>query len=233
VHVDAPVGVPGATALGFLIARRLRSAGKTARILDDRYLQLAAQRSVRCRTAVSASAEPARRRGLPAGAVAGAAVITGLALAGLLSQHRNGTPATELVEGRVAVRIPADWPVRRVTEGPGSARLEAVSPSDPGAVLHITQSPVPTDDLAATAKELQLAAQTQPPGVFIDFNAADRQAGRPAVTYREVRPGHDIRWTVVVTGRVRIGIGCQSAPGRSDDVAGACAQAISSAREIS
>jgi type VII secretion-associated protein (TIGR03931 family) len=69
--------------------------------------------------------------------------------------------------------------------------------------------------------------------VFVDFNAADRKAGRPAVTYREVRSGHDIRWTVVVTGRVRIGVGCQSATGRSDHVEGACAQAISSAREIS
>ena len=83
---------------------------------------------------------------------------------------------------------------------------------DPGAILHITQSRVPTADLAATADALRSAAAAQPPGVFVDFRPDDRRAGRPAVTYREVRPGHDIRWTVVVAGRVRISIGCQSTP---------------------
>ena len=115
------------------------------------------------------------------------------------------------------MQIPADWSVQRITGGPGSARVQVVSPVDPGAILHITQSRVPTADLAATADALRSAAEAQPPGVFVDFRPDDRRAGRPAVTYREVRPGHDIHWTVVVAGRVRISIGCQSTPGRPNN----------------
>ena len=99
-------------------------------------------------------------------------------------------------------------------------------------ILHITQSRVPTADLAATADTLRSAVEVQPPGVFVDFNPDDRRAGRPAVTYREVRPGHDIHWAVVVAGRMRISIGCQSAPGQAEHIEAACEQAIRSAREI-
>jgi len=48
---------------------------------------------------------------------------------------------------------------------------------------------------------------------FVDFNADDRRGDQPAVTYREMREGHDIRWTVFLDHRVRISIGCQSARG--------------------
>jgi type VII secretion-associated protein (TIGR03931 family) len=68
--------------------------------------------------------------------------------------------------------------------------------------------------------------------VFVDFNPDDRRSGRPAVTYREVRAGHDIRWTVITDGEVRIGIGCQSAVGREESIAAVCEQAIGSARQI-
>ena len=114
--------------------------------------------------------------------------MTAIAVGGLAASHQTETPATELVEGRVAVQIPAGWSVQRITGGPGSARVQVVSPVDPGAILHITQSRVPTADLAATADALRSAAAAQPPGVFVDFRPDDRRAGRPAVTYREVRP---------------------------------------------
>jgi type VII secretion-associated protein (TIGR03931 family) len=57
-------------------------------------------------------------------------------------------------------------------------------------------------------------------------------AGRPAVTYREIRPGRVIRWSVVQAGSVRVCIGCQSAPGRDEAVRAACEQAVRSAREL-
>ena len=79
---------------------------------------------------------------------------------------------------------------------------------------------------------LRQAVAEQPPGVFVDFNAADRRGGRPAITYREVRVGRDIRWTVVLDGSTRISVGCQSAPGREDTVAEACEKAIESAHEL-
>ena len=49
VHIDAPVGVPGAGALGSLIARRLHAAGRTVRQLADHELCAAATRSARPR----------------------------------------------------------------------------------------------------------------------------------------------------------------------------------------
>jgi type VII secretion-associated protein (TIGR03931 family) len=233
VHIDAPLGVPGAGALGSLIARRLHSAGRTVRQLADHELCSAATRSARSRPVAMPPAGPARRRRVPTAAVATAAVVmTAIAVGGVAASRQTGISATELVEGRVAVRIPADWSVQRITGGPGSARVQVVSPVDPGAMLHITQSRVPTADLAATADALRSAADAQPPGVFVDFNPDDRRAGRPAVTYRELRPGHDIRWAVVMAGRLRISIGCQSAPGHADHVEAACEQAVRSAREI-
>ncbi len=239
VHIDAPTGVPGAVEFGSLVADRLRAAGATVRHLDDGHLYAAASRRAPTSLRVEPE-EPARRRGaragvrVPAGlaALLAVAATAGLAVRGASTPGPAATGETILVEGRVAVRVPADWSVHRVTGGPGSARVQVVSPADSEAVLHITQSPVPTQDLAATAADLRIAADAQPPGVFVDFNPDDRRAGRPAVTYREVRPGHDIVWHVVVVGGVRVAIGCQNAPGRDRAVARACASAIESAHEI-
>ena len=218
VRIDAPAGVAGADALGALLARRLRVDGRRVRLSTDRQLRAAA-------LAVPGPAPPRRRSVRPVvrilAAAAALCVIAGLATAG----RENAGATTDLVEGRIAVRVPADWHVRRVTDGPGSARVEVVAPDDPDAVLHITQSRVADTDLAATAAALRAALAGQPPGVFVDFTAEDRRAGRPAVTYREVRPGREIDWTVLRDGGVRIAIGCQNAPA-------ACAAAIESAREI-
>jgi type VII secretion-associated protein (TIGR03931 family) len=79
---------------------------------------------------------------------------------------------------------------------------------------------------------LRQAVAEQPRGVFVEFNPTDRRGGRPAVTYREVRVGRDIRWAVVLDGSTRISVGCQSAPGREDTVARACEKAIESAHEL-
>jgi type VII secretion-associated protein (TIGR03931 family) len=235
VHIDAPAGVAGAAELGFLVAARLRARGATVRHVDDRHLHAAAsRRALRDAPAGSATA-PSRREVRAVARVAAvlvAAAAAGVAVWGAPVPRAARTGETILVEGRVAVSIPADWSVERITAGPGSARVQAVSPVDPEAALHITQSPVPAQDLAATAAELRIAVDAQPPGVFLDFDADDRRGGRPAVTYREVRPGHDIRWNVVVTGGVRISIGCQSAPGRDHAVLEACERAIESAHEI-
>jgi type VII secretion-associated protein (TIGR03931 family) len=141
-------------------------------------------------------------------------------------------PPTALVEGRVAMEIPAGWNVQFVTAGPGSARVQVVSPSDGETALHLTQSRVRDEDLAESAAILRRAFDGQPAGVFVDFHPSDVRAGRPAVTYREVRPGHDIRWAVVLDGTVRISIGCQSAAGAERDIAAACEQAVRSAHEI-
>ena len=68
--------------------------------------------------------------------------------------------------------------------------------------------------------------------MFVDFNPSGTSSGRPAVTYREVRPGHHMRWTVLLDGPVRISVGCQSRPGGEDAVGDVCEQAVRSAHAV-
>ena len=149
-----------------------------------------------------------------------------------LPRQVETAPTTFLVEGRVALTVPANWPTQRVVAGPGSARVQVTSPSDPEVALHVTQSPVAGETLGGTAERLKQAIDAEPAGVFVDFNPSGISAGRPAVTYREVRAGHHVRWTVLLDGAVRISVGCQSRPGDEDAVRDACEQAVRSAHAI-
>jgi type VII secretion-associated protein (TIGR03931 family) len=145
---------------------------------------------------------------------------------------RDTMSTTYLVEGHVALEVPARWPVRRIVAGPGSARLQVSSPADPEVALHVTQSRVALTGLAATAEFLRGAIDAAPAGVFVDFNPADRSAGRPVVTYREVRADHDVRWTVWVDKAIRISIGCQSRHGDAEAVSQECDLVVRSARAL-
>lgn len=229
VWVDAPAGVPGAAELAAMIAAGLHTAGTPARIADGLQLPGSTTELV----SISDGA-PVERRWPPTAVAVVAVLLSGIAAMALGVPGAPGPapPTTALVEGRVTARIPVDWVARHVTAGPGSVRVEVASPHHAGALLHVTQARVPTDDLAATAVALRAALDGQPPGVFVDFNPTDRRAGRMAVTYREVRSGHDITWTVVVDGGVRIGIGCQAAPGRRADIDTVCDEAVRTARAI-
>ena len=64
---------------------------------------------------------------------------------------------------------------------------------------------------------------------MFDF-AQQATAGRPAIAYRETRPGTVVRWSVLIDGSTRIAVGCQSAPDREVAVRAACDQAVRSAR---
>jgi type VII secretion-associated protein (TIGR03931 family) len=141
-------------------------------------------------------------------------------------------PTTFLVEGRVALAVPANWPAERVVTGPGSARVQVTSPSDPEVALHVTQSRVAGETLSGTAGRLRRAIDAEPAGVFVDFNPSGVSVGRPAVTYRELRVGHQVRWTVWLDGSVQISVGCQSRPADEDAVRDACEQAVRSAHAI-
>jgi type VII secretion-associated protein (TIGR03931 family) len=249
VLVDAPGTVAGASALGTAIAVAVRRAGLAVVEIGDARLPGLA------RSALSVLVEPSKPRctGTSGGFRSRTRVVLGLAgaaivLAALLpvisavvSGGRRGAqpvavvqpaPTTFLVEGRVALTVPANWPAQRVITGPGSARVQVTSPSDPEVALHITQSPVVGDTLGGTAQRLKRAIEAEPVGVFVDFNPTDLSVGRPAVTYREVRVGHQVRWTVWLDGPVRISIGCQSRPGDDAAVRDACEQAVRSAHAI-
>lgn len=234
VLIDVPLGLGGAGELAEIIAGRLRAgADRRVLVLDEGGLRrLATAADVDDEPPPCDNASPRRRRALLLLALPVAAAV-GVHPWGRPAAPLSGrTPTTFLVEGRVAVEVPAQWPVQRIIAGPGSARVQVTSPSDTQVALHVTQSPVTDQTLAGAAESLKQAIDAEPPGVFIDFNPAGSSAGRPAVTYREVRAGHDIRWAVVVDRAVRIAIGCQARPGEDDAVRDACTVAVRSARAL-
>ena len=240
VLIDVPGAVAGAQGLATLIAGRLRRSGRPlVEIGDDRLVRLTVSAAVKAQDElprlqpVDVRSRVRMLGGLAAAATVLAAAVPAMAAVG----HRavppvNTPPTTFLVEGRVALTVPADWPTQRVVTGPGSARVQVNSPSDPEVALHVTQSPIPDETLSATAERLRRAIDTEPAGVFVDFNPSGVTAGRPAVTYRELRASHHVRWTVLVDGSVRISVGCQSRPGGEDAVRDVCEQAVRSARAI-
>jgi type VII secretion-associated protein (TIGR03931 family) len=243
VLIDTPSTVTGASALATLIAAAVRGTGpespNTHQINDIRLVRPA--RPARPARAAGAPAGAARWRGRTLSALGGAVIVVAAAAPTALTLGRPGvaapkpvatTPTTFLVEGRVALSVPTTWSTQRVLSGPGSARVQVTSPTDPDVALHITQSPVAGETLNGTADRLKRAIDAEPPGVFVDFDPSGTSAGRPAVTYREVRAGHQVRWTVLLDGPVRISIGCQSRPGDEDTVRDACEQAVRSAHAV-
>lgn len=234
VLIDKPSTVGGAVALAALIAAGLRAvaADMAVQVVDDaRLARLAGAALDTDHKEPETVRGHHRHRGVVPAALALTAVLAGVGLCGR-PDAPTVEPATYLVEGRITLRVPAQWPVQRVTSGPGSARVVLTSPSDPQVALHVTQSPVPDAGLSVTAAALERALADQPPGVFVDFNPAGQRAGRPAVTYREVRAGHDIWWSIVLDDAVRISIGCQSRPGDADAVREVCEQAVRSAHRL-
>jgi type VII secretion-associated protein (TIGR03931 family) len=240
VVIDAPRTVPGARGLSALIARELRDSGGTVAALevDDLGLRKLAGELVPIEHRAGVAGRKAVSEGVRGGLWRLALVLTvislvvGVGTATRRAPPDDGIPTTYVVEGRVALKVPAQWPIRRVVTGPGSARLQITSPSDPEIALHITQARVALPSLDATADFLKSAIDAEPAGVFVDFNPTGHSADRPAVTYREIRSGHDIRWTVWVDKAVRISIGCQSRQGHGEAVDQECEVAVRSARTL-
>lgn len=248
VVIDAPSAVAGAPALASSLAAAVRRSGRAVVEVSDARLAVLARSALPVPDAPSTSrvdtGRVRRRRARSARALAGAAValtVLPLAISAVTPARRHGPPAPVavptaptafLVEGRVAMTVPGDWPAQRIVTGPGSARVLLTSPSDPEAALHVTQSPVAGETLSGTAERLQRAIEAAPAGIFVDFDPAASSAGRPAVTYREVRATHHVRWTVLLDGPVRISIGCQSRPGGDAAVRAACEQAVRTAHAI-
>lgn len=235
VLLDAPAAIPGSAQTAEQLRVALAARGRSARDVD---------------VAALADAAPSRRRvGGPVAALVAASLLLaapvlpdGRELGLPDGRERVATPrpevgapdpaAVSLVEGRIVVAVPLHWHVERVRSGSGSRRVQVGSPVDPDIALHITASYAPDSTLAQAAEVLGDAVADQTPGVFVGFRPAVEVAGRPAVTYREVRVGRVVDWSVVLSGSTRIGIGCQSAPDRTEVVRAVCEQAIRTAREL-
>lgn len=241
VVVDAPVGVLGAEILASMIADRMRAIAVPIRIADHDYvLRAAAAKRSRCSVqsaGVDLGGSGVFRDRKALAVLSGVLTVVVLCGAFAAAHDRNSDPPdmsmTLLVEGRIGVMVPATWTARRITSGPGSARVQVVSPADGDVALHITQSAVPQPStLATTADSLRAALAEAADGAFVEFNPSDRRGDRDAVTYREVRPERHVAWTVLIDGTTRIAVGCQSVPGREDLVREACDRAIRSAHAV-
>lgn len=232
VVIDAPLELQGAVRDGNELRARLVDKGFRNRHFDV----VALARSLTDRPAMVGDRHHRRRRPL---LVASAAVLL-LVLVTLSAVTVNGSKKVaeqsdsfeSLIEGRVSVSVPAHWGIERITGGPGSRRVQVRSPADVGVALHITQTYAPGTNLADTAAVLARAVAAEPAGTFVEFSGEGEVAGRPAVTYREVRTGRVVHWAVFMDGSTRISIGCQSSPTREADVRAPCEQAVRSAREI-
>jgi type VII secretion-associated protein (TIGR03931 family) len=240
VLLDAPAGVEGAALIAASVADRLRVNDVTVAIPDEGCVQRGAATLLTVQQGPDPDVPaPIRRHRRGLSVLAGAALCAAALCGGFAARGdtperpRVGIPVTLLVEGRVGVKVPVQWTVQRITSGPGSARVQVVSPSDADVVVHITQSSIPSrQTLPVVADTLRTALAEEPEGVFVDFNPADRRADKPAVTYRENRADRQVAWTVLVDDDVRIAIGCQSAPRREELVRDACDQAIRSAHAV-
>lgn len=224
VVLDTPAGVGGLDSVTRELERRLERRGVEVLLIDDDGVRMAAR----------SSPQQPRPQWRPArvGAVACAlTVAAALAGAALRSEPARSAPATTwVVEGRVAVEVPAEWAVERVVTGPGSARVQVMSP-DGSAAVHITQAvAAPQETREGTARALDAALRRQPAGVFTDFNPDDLVAGRHAVSYREARSAV-VDWTALVDGGIRIAIGCRDGSPEPRRTA-VCERAIGSARTL-
>jgi type VII secretion-associated protein (TIGR03931 family) len=244
VLIDAPGTVTGAPALMRAVTGALRGGGLTVVEIDDARLVGLARAAQPAREEPAAPAGPSspepRPRARRLARLTAVSVVLAIPTMAALGRHGTPTPQISapiaptafLLEGRMALTVPASWPTQRVLAGPGSARVQITSPSDPEVALHITQTPVAGEMLADTAERLKRAIDVEPAGVFVDFNPAGSSAGRPAVTYREVRAGHQVQWSVVLDGGLRISVGCQSRPGGDAAVREVCERAVRSAHAV-
>jgi len=234
VVIDVPGGLGGVEQLAEELARRLRRRNVEVSLVDDDAVRCAVEADRR----VDFVPSPRRRARVdrPRLAVVAGALVTVAALSGAAAA--TGVGASDdvdvawVIEGRLAVEVPADWTVERVTVGPGSARVRVISAMDERFAVHVTQARVPGHEtMQATAETLKAALDAQPDGVFADFVADDRKADRPAVTYTEVRSEVAVDWVVVLDRGLRIAIGCQH-PRAEPAIGPICERAVRTAHAI-
>jgi len=234
VLVDVPEGVENCGP----VVEVLRANGIDAMGVEPDWVWRSVDARQSPNAAMIPELRPSRRRGGQAAVLAGTLLSAAALCGGFVVRHSaaptaEGMPMSLLVEGRVGVMVPAQWDVERVTSGPGSARVQVVSPDDQAIALHVTQSSLaPQTSHEQMADSLRGALGQEPGGVFIEFNPTDSRAGRAGVTYREMRADREIAWFVLIDSSLRIAVGCQSAPGREEAVRQACDRAIRSAHAV-
>ena len=233
VLVDAPVGVTGGAELACAVSARLRAVGAAVTTVHRDRVLTGPRDEKAPRVLETTTRTGTRVLALAAVFTSVTLLCIGLAVVfGTQQAEKPTEPMTLLIEGRVGVKVPALWAVQRITSGPGSARVQVIA-ADKSTALLVTQALVADGEtLSATSATLRTALDDQQAGVFSLFNPDDVRAGRRAATYRELRDGRQVDWAVFVDGAVRIGLGCQSAPGGEQLVRDVCEEAIRSAHAL-
>lgn len=223
VIIDVPTGIVGASDVAADISTVLGRKGFDVVCLSCRDL-------VRDTAAVSVR-KPWKVRVMTAVAAAVAVVALLRAVSsGPTPTSLEAVPQPELtwlVEGEVAIEVPARWTVDRVLSDRGSARVQVFSPDEPSSVIHLTQTSISgATTLADNARVLRTAVAGVRTGVIVDFTEGTA-SGRDAITYREVRGDRVVQWAVLLDRGVRIAIGCQG-----PSIAAQCDAAIRSAHRL-
>jgi len=234
VVIDAHKGIEGVS----LLADRLRANGVGVTLADPEWVRRSIEEAPTRDEAEVPDARQSTKCGARVAILAGTLLSAAALCGGFVASHdaqpsAPDTPMTLLVEGRVGVMVPVRWAIRRVTSGPGSARVQIVSPDDENVAVHVTQSSLaPLQSREQVAEALRRALRQEPDGVFVEFNPSDSRADQPVMTYREIRADHQIQWAVLIDGRLRIAVGCQSAPGHEQAIREVCDRAIRSAHAV-
>jgi type VII secretion-associated protein (TIGR03931 family) len=234
VVVDGHKGIEGVG----LLADRLRANGVGVTLADPEWVRRSIEEAPTYDEAEVPDARLSTQRGARVAVLAGTLLSAAALCGGFVASHDEqpsapDTPMTLLVEGRVGVMVPVRWAIQRVTSGPGSARVQIVSPDDENVAVHVTQSSLaPPQSREQVAEALRRALRQEPDGVFVEFNPSDSRADQPVMTYREIRADHQIQWSVLIDGPLRIAVGCQSAPGHEEAVRDVCDRAIRSAHAV-
>ena len=240
IPVSTAVVVDGAAEAGPLavsIADRLRATAVAVTVADPDWIRCGIEAIRTDEVTAQPDARMSTKRGVKA-AFAGTLLSAAALCGGYVARpdaHRPApaVPMTLLVEGRVGVMVPARWAVQRVTSGPGSARVQIVSPEDGDVAVHVTQSALASrPSREQVAESLRRALREAPDGVFVESDPADAEADQSVLTYREIREDHHIAWFVLIDGSLRIAIGCQSPPGHEEAVREPCDRAVRSAHAV-
>ena len=142
-------------------------------------------------------------------------------------------PTTLLVEGRVALKVPALWAVQRITSGPGSARVQVMAPDNSIALywsrsrrcVRVRRCRAPRRRCAALSTVSRRAYSASSSQRIVVRIALSSPIGNSAVGARPTGRCSS-------TARVRIAIGCQSPPGDEEAVRHVCEEAIRSAHTV-
>ncbi len=232
VLLDVPAGVPP---LGGA-HRALRAAGIPVAHNDRRRLLRAVaavvpDRAVGDRTCDRSGQAAAAGRGAGGHRAVGGGCRRRLGGAGPVGDAPADGATTLLVDGRVAVMVPAPGPsnasrpvpVRRGCRCRHRGRAPPCTSRSPTVQRRRRSPRSPNHSGRQSTPSLTGCSSTSIP---------PQNGGRPAVTYREMRADSETRWAVFVDGTTRIAIGCQSAPASRHAIDDACVQAVRSARVV-